>query len=500
MPFLSLPSEIILLVSNQLHSNKDFLGLLLVNHFLHDLLISQLYRRDIRDTGGLALLFYANWGYKSAAQHMLAAGVRADIRGPPWDTRTALLLAISRHHTAIVKDLLDYGADPNFMDNVKHGPLEIAILNDCGEDIIQMLLDYGADVNLKGYSGRTPLFTAVIANKSIRVPLLLARGANVHARESKDGRTPLHFAAEQDISFEIVNMLVDAGSDVNCLTESGLSPLHKAAFPRAANTIRVLLERGADVNLRTSAGYHCGQTALHHAVRGWGQFKAVINLLIDRGADVDSRDSQQRTPLLLNVEQDNSQCQEIAELLLYFGANIRARDESGCTVLHGSGQNFSVEMVEWLCQRGADVNWSNDNGETPLFAAIESPRFWKQSLKIINVLLKLGADPNCENIQGQSALCSAIRHRSPMLTRVLLEHGANVHNTDREGMTPMHWSNRSFVRDTEWDTMCDIINLLIHYGAGVNPRNLAGETPLGMELQTGSPRVRDCLINAGGIE
>jgi ankyrin repeat protein len=329
MPFLSLPTEIILLVSNQLRSNQDFLELLLVNHLLHDLLIGQLYRRDICDTGGLALLFYANWGYDSAARHMLAAGVPADIRGPPWDTRTALLLAISRHHTAIVKDLLDYGADPNFRDNIKHGPLETAILNDCGEDIIEMLLDYGADINLKGYSGRTPLFTAVIASKSVRVPLLLARGANVHARESKERRTPLHFAAEQDTSFEIVNMLLDAGSDVNCLTENGLSPLHKAAFTRAANTIRILLERGADVNLRTSTGYHCGQTALHHAIRGWGKFKAAINLLITHGADVNSRDSQQRTPLLLNVEQNSSQCQEIAELLLYLGADICARDERG---------------------------------------------------------------------------------------------------------------------------------------------------------------------------
>jgi ankyrin repeat protein len=169
-------------------------------------------------------------------------------------------------------------------------------------------------------------------------------------------------------------------------------------------------------------------------------------------------------------------------------------------VLHGSAQRFSVEMAEWLCQRGADVNWSNDNGETPLFTAIESPGFWEQTPKIIIVLLELGADPNHENIQGQNALCSAIRHGSLMLTRVLLEHGANVHNTDREGMTPMHWSNRAFVWDTEYDIMCEIIHLLIKHGADVNPRNSARETPLGMELQTGSPRVRECLINAGGIE
>ncbi|KAJ5125256.1 hypothetical protein N7448_004584 [Penicillium atrosanguineum] len=499
--FLSLPLEILLLIANQLDSNNDMLNLLLVNHFLHDLLLSQLYRRDIRATGGLALLFYSNWGYESAAQNMLAAGVNADIRGPRWDTRTALLLAISRHHTAIVKSLLDHGADPNFMDNVKHGPLETAILNDCGEDTLQMLLDYGADVNLKGYSGRTPLFTAIIAGKSTGVAFLLARGSNVHARESKEGRIPLHFAAEKAGFSDVVKMLVDAGSDVNCLTESGMSPLHKAAHARATDTVQALLDCGADVNIGTPARFNRGQTAIHYFAKGWGPSKDIIRLLIDHGADVNSRDSQQRTPLFLNVEQDHAQCQYTAELLLDHGADICARDESGCTVLHGSARQISVKMVKWLCQRGADANWSNDNGETPLFTAIESPQFRKQTPNIIDVLLKLGADPNHQNSHGQNALYPTIRRGYLVPMQVLLEHGANVHNKDREGMTPIHWCNRALMGDTLADTMSRMIGLLIRYGADVNSRNHAGQTPLGMNLlQTGNLRVRECLINAGGVE
>lgn len=500
MLFCSLPSEILLLIADQLDTNNDLLNLLLVNQFLHDLLISHLYKRDIRFTGGLALLFYSKWGYESAAHNMLAAGVNADIRGPRWDTRTALLLAISRHHTAIVQDLLDHGANPNFMDNVKHGPLETAILNDCGEDMLQMLLDYGADVNLKGYSGRTPLFTAIIAGKSAGVAFLLARGADVHARESKDGRAPLHFAAEKAGLFDVVKMLVDVGSDVNCLTESGMSPLHKAAHARATDTIQALLDYGADVNLRTPVGDNRGQMAIHYCAKGWGPSKDAIQLLMDYGADVNSRDSQQRTPLLLTVEQDNAQCQSTAEVLLDHGADICARDEGGCTVLHGSARRISVKMVQWLCQRGADVNWSNDNGETPIFTAIESPKFWKKPPNIIDVLLKLGAYLNHENSQGQNALYPAIRRGYPVATEVLLEHGANVHNKDKEGMTPLHWCIRAYEGNIPTDIICRMIVLLIKYGGDVNSRNNAGQTPLGMGLQTGSLQVRECLINAGGIE
>jgi hypothetical protein len=84
MPLLSLPSEIILLIASQVDSDSDFLRLVLVNHFLHNLLIDRLYARDVSQTGGFALLFYSNWGYESSVQHMLAAGAKADIRGPLW--------------------------------------------------------------------------------------------------------------------------------------------------------------------------------------------------------------------------------------------------------------------------------------------------------------------------------------------------------------------------------------------------------------------------------
>ena len=468
MPLLSLPSEIILLIADQLDSNSDFSRLLLVNHFLHNLLIGQLYKRDISDTDGLALLFYANWGYDSAAQHMLAAGVNADIRGPLWGTRTPLLLAISRHHTALVKILLDHGACPNFMDNVKHGPLETAILNECGDDMIELLLDYGADVNLKGYQQRTPLFTAVSSGNSRGVALLLDRGANVHARESKDGRIPLHFAAEKAGSSDVVKMLLDAGSDVH---------------------------------LRTPTGDDGGQTALHYACKGWGEATQVIRLLVGHGADVNSRDFRQRTPLFLVGERSR----ESAEVLLDNGADICARDERGCTVLHYSAKQMSVKMVTWLCERGADVKWSNHNGETPLFTAIGSPVAWKKTPRIIQALLDLGADVNHENRQGQSPLCLAASSGCPVTTKILLEHGANVHNTDREGMTAIHWSTRTRMTGSRGHVICEIIGLLIEHGADVNSRNLAGQTPLGMNLQSGTRdegtlQVRECLTNAGGTE
>ncbi|KAJ6126631.1 hypothetical protein N7523_002243 [Penicillium sp. IBT 18751x] len=430
---------------------------------------------------------------------MLAAGVNPDIRGPRWGTRTALLLAISQHHTAIVRNLLAHGANPNFMDNVKHGPLETAILNDCGKDMIQMLVDYGADINLKGYSGRTPLFTAVIAGKSTSVAFLLARGADVHVRESKDGRTPLHFAAETAGSFDVVKMLVNVGSDVNCLTESGMSPLHKAAYARLTDNVQALLDCGADVNLRTPAGQNDGQTAIHYCAKGWNSAKGVIQLLVDHGADVNSRDSQQRTPLLLTIE-GNAQCEHTAEVLLDHGADICAKNERGRTVMHGAARQLSAKMLELLCQRGADVNWSDNNGETPLFMAIESPKVCKQSPNIIDVLLQLGADINYKNSRGQNVLYPAICRSHLAAAQILLERGANVRNQDREGMTPMHWCNRAFVGYDSTNVIGRMIGLLIKHGGDVNSRNHAGQTPLGMNLQTGSLQVRECLKNAGGTE
>ncbi|KAH8700998.1 ankyrin repeat-containing domain protein [Talaromyces proteolyticus] len=217
MLLLSLPQEILVLIARQLRT-IDFIPCLQVNRMLYRLLIYELCKRDVSDNGGLAMSFYAFWGYETRVLDMIAAGATIDLPHPRWRDRTPLMLAISRHHVSIAKVLLDHGANPNFTGDVKNSPLDIAILNASGTDftMIALLLDYGANINQRGYQGRTPLYTAILRQDPAKVAFLLSQGADVSVRESKKARTPLLFARGERSSHEndeIVKMLLDAGSE-----------------------------------------------------------------------------------------------------------------------------------------------------------------------------------------------------------------------------------------------------------------------------------------------
>ncbi|KAJ9381457.1 hypothetical protein DTO063F5_6203 [Paecilomyces variotii] len=259
MPLLSLPQEIIILIVSCLPSARDIFHLLQVNRFAYNLLIHELCKRNIHDTGGLALSFYALWGYDTRVRDMLALGADVDIQNPRWRDRTPLMLAISRRQIAVVRTLLENGANPNFTKGVKHGPLEIAILNawyrswQDGISSIELLLDYGADINLRGYQNRTPLYTAIIFQSPAIVAMLLARGADIYVREEKYQRTPLHLAAGVNGSSEIVKMLLDAGSEIDSRDGNDMTPL-QTAVSRAPQHVQTLIDYGADERRLTSCG------------------------------------------------------------------------------------------------------------------------------------------------------------------------------------------------------------------------------------------------------
>ena len=95
----------------------------------------------------------------------------------------------------------------------------------------------------------------------------------MNARD-KRGSTPLHLAASH---VDVARLLVERGAEVNVGDESGYTPLHAAAASGSAEVARLLLERGADVSARDGRGF----TPLHWAsalcnVR-------VARLLLERG-------------------------------------------------------------------------------------------------------------------------------------------------------------------------------------------------------------------------
>ena len=102
----------------------------------------------------------------------------------------------------------------------------------------EFLLDAGADLNAQTASGHTALHHAWNTDTA---RALLDAGANSNAR-TKHGQTPLHLLTGPDRC----KLLINAGADPNARTTDGQTPLHRAAENSDHETIRILLDAGAD--------------------------------------------------------------------------------------------------------------------------------------------------------------------------------------------------------------------------------------------------------------
>lgn len=144
-------------------------------------------------------------------------------------------------------------------------------------------------------NGLTPLHWAVIEDRTNMVEFLLSRGADVRAAD-RYGWTPLHKAVAFN-RVKLAKMLLDNGADPLAFgIRYGVirfAPIHLAAEAGFTDMVKLFLDGGVDINLRTEGQNRV--TCLHIA-SGKGRAEAV-ELLLKSGADVNARDSDDKTPM-----------------------------------------------------------------------------------------------------------------------------------------------------------------------------------------------------------
>ena len=154
------------------------------------------------------------------------------------------------------------------------------------------LLENGGDIDAKDQAGNTPLVYAMYKKHSTVVDLLLAKGPDVETL-GKNGLNTMHLAANMGRAGYLDKILAIGELDPDILTESGYSAMHLAVLAGQIESVKVLIDRGAKVNLRTKTG----EAPIHLAVKT-RQF-ALVQLLSKRGAELHSVDQFGRTPLVI---------------------------------------------------------------------------------------------------------------------------------------------------------------------------------------------------------
>ena len=266
------------------------------------------------------------------------------------------------------------------------------------------------DINLRDSRGSTPLMHAAAIGSPEAMKLLLAAGADVNAKNGLDS-TALTWGALDNTKARI---LIEAGADVNVVSKIGRTPLMVAAsHPGSADTVRLLLAKGAD----PKAAMAIGTNALIEATRV--NDIETVRLLLKYPVDLNGGDSVGCTPLMRAAGHANL---EMVKLLLEKGADVntahttqrRVRNGliaiSRMTALMAAAPLASPEVVEALLKAGADVNAKDIRGMTPLMFAVAADT---PNLRVVRMLLDKGADPNLKSAIGESAIDWARKFNYP---------------------------------------------------------------------------------------
>ena len=230
----------------------------------------------------------AEAGKTAEVADLLTKGAKADAQCA--DHETPLMLAAGEGHLDTVQLLVSKGAKVNEEGGGSRALEEAAA--EGHNDVVQFLLDHHADLSLAG--GRlSPLQEAARHGQSETVKLLLAHGAKVD--EGLDAGWSALLYAAQGGDLGMLQVLVAGGANVNAKGAFGQTALILAAAApgRTDETIRFLLDKGAEPNARTREGY----TALMNAAH-MGQ-AATVKLLLERGADPNARNNADKTALML---------------------------------------------------------------------------------------------------------------------------------------------------------------------------------------------------------
>ncbi|RFU32974.1 hypothetical protein B7463_g3376, partial [Scytalidium lignicola] len=255
--------------------------------------------------------------------------------------RTALYIAASLGHEAVVRLLLKHGADVNIkvIENGGHTALYDAAFAG-NERIVQLLAEHGADVNAEVDGGQTALYDAAFLGHKEVVRVLLDYGADINTTDTY-GQTALFMAASVGHT-AVVQLLVDRGADVNRVAKSEQTALYRAVCAGHEAVVRILVKSGAEI--KTNAG----DAALLWAA-SVGQM-AIAQLLIDHGARVNARVDEGRTAL---YEAAFAGHESIVRLLIEHGAEVNAVDDYGQTALHEATFLGHKGVVRLLKSAGA---------------------------------------------------------------------------------------------------------------------------------------------------
>ena len=312
-----------------------------------------------------------------------------------------------------IRQLVESGADVNKTDSIS-GESALMMASGYGNlKVVKYLIEHGADIAHFNNEGVTALDYACLKSHTDVVNYLLRQGAEIETTRN-DGTT--HFmAACKNGRLAVVKLLIEHSVDVNRCGPHGLAPIMIASIEGKTDIVRCLVDAGADLEKKDEFGY----TALLYAtIKGRVE---IVTILLDHGVSMERVDMKGDTPLIVAAAKS---CTDVVRVLVHKGANKDFLGPNG-TALFVAVKNGNLSIVQFLTQKGADVNIrTSNNNISPLVISIMSPS--SDQIAIVKCLLDHGAVTAMISALVISPLACAIKLGKLNLVQILVRHGAGI--------------------------------------------------------------------------
>ena len=508
----------------------------------------EIYNVDIQmiDDNGLSVLHSAaKGGNVELFQYLIDKG--SDVYRQKRDGMNCLHIVAEDGHLRLCKVLLEiYSVDLQMIDDNGWSVLHSAA-KDGNIELFQYLIDKGSDVYRRKRDGMNCLHIAAV-NGRFRLCKVLLEIYNFDLQMVDDsGWSVLHFAGMAE-NLELFEYLIGKGSNVYRRDSDGINCLHIAAGNGHLRLCKVLLEiykldlqmiggvewpvlhfaattgnlelfqylidKGSDVDRRNSDGVNClhiaaGNCHLHlckillefykldlHLIdyNGWSvlHFAAkagdlvLFQYLIGKGSDVYRRNRDGMNCLHIAAEDGHLRLCKV--LLENYKLNLELIDDYGCSVLLCAAKSGNLALVQYLIEKGGNVDIQDRNGMNILHIAANNGH-----LRLCKVLLEnCNFDILIKSDDGWSALHCAAKAGHLELFHYLIEMGCNVYRGKRDGMNCLHIaaSNGCF-------RLCKV--LLDKYKFDLHVNSNSGLSVLHCAVEAGHLELFQYLIERGSI-
>ena len=287
--------------------------------------------------------------------------------------------------------------------------------------------------DVKAQMPEDTLWGAAVAGKLTAIEAALAEGTDVNAQDDELGLPPLAWAALHGQT-EAMRLLIEKGADVNARSEDGNTPLHGAAFLGQAEAAKLLIDNGADTTVRDEDG----ETPADALRADPGTTMFIAGML-----GINLREDGKFAALIAGR-------MEVAKLL-GVDDTLTDTEKNGVSAdIWGAVATGNFAAIKQALANGADANAKEPQNGTPLLtlAALMG------HADIAELLIENGADVNAQGGDGGTALHAVAFLGRAESAKVLLNHGADATIRNNDGASPHD------VLLLDWNTTLFVANLL----------------------------------------